>query len=57
MAIDKTKAIFNILINEYSEQMKKQGISRHQKRILHWKSEAILQAFELYSKVTKSEEK
>lgn len=57
MAIDKTKAIFNILINDYSEQMKKQGISRHQKRILHWKSEAIMQAFELYNKVTKTEEK
>mgnify|MGYP006920966679 CR=1 FL=1 len=57
MAIDKTKAIFNILINDYSEQMKKQGISRHQKRILHWKSEAIMQAYEMYNKIVKSDDK
>lgn len=57
MAVDKTKAILNILISDYAEQMKKQGISRHQKRILHWKSEAIMQAYEMYNKIVKSDDK
>lgn len=57
MAVDKTKAILNILISDYAEQMKKQGISRHQKRILHWKSEAIMQAYEMYNKIVKSGDK